>query len=439
MKKRYLLAGVSCVLFLLSCWCDEWGDKPTEPTDWFSCTDTRVALLAETVQAIELKHPFMAAFCETYGLPLWDCADIYQEPGDNAVHFWIPLYKDDYPNEIRVLWYFRLEDGLLDYGPVTRDADFLCRYGQDAEFDYLSYRVFGEDNASGLVFDEHPDTRNGYGSYEVIGMECRDAYIIVELDGLDTPIYKGTTCKEIVAWVDYMDDELSDLPEGEGGGGCGTGVPVGGDGSGKAEKAKQIFKNENMIDQNWETIEDMIEKLEENCMGEALYHGLVEALDGEKIHIEFIPGRSSGFSAYEGTISIGMDYVQSNGLLHEMFHALQYYTKGKDDFNKSTLNCEIEAHYAQYLYLKSLPEFKGSYWEDIYIQFDYLKKIAHLQWSLDKSVNIINDRDFNERFQDVLKAFRETEGYSDELIYKYDPSQSGINTFSILQKLVKNC
>lgn len=175
-------------------------------------------------------------------------------------------------------------------------------------------------------------------------------------------------------------------------------------------------------------------------MGEALYNGLVEAMKSEekKIHIEFIPGMASGFSAYEKTISIGMDYIQSNGLLHEMFHALQYYTKGKDAFNKSTLNCEIEAHYAQYLYLKSLPEFKGSYWEDMYKYDLRLRSIAELDRHLTQFVTTSNDQKLNKQLEAVINAFRTSDDYSDTLIYRYDPNTGGINTFTLLQNLIKN-
>ncbi len=435
MRRKFIQIGF--LLLLFSCWQEEYGGSNPEQEDWFQCTDTRVTPIVETMQAIERERPFMAVFHATYGLPLWDYADIYQEAGSGAVHFWVPLYKNDHPNEIRALWYFKLENGLLDYGPVTRDADLIRRHGQDYQFDYLGYHVFGSGNASGMEFRDHPVTRSEYGGYEIVGIECRDAYVTIELNGISTTTYKGTTCREIKVWTDYINDDIFSQ-SGSGGGGSGSGVPVGG-GRDTTEKAQRIFENKNMIDNNWELLEDMIDKIEENCMGEALYNGLVEALDGKKIHIEFIPGRSSGFSAYEQTISIGMDYVQSNGLLHEMFHALQYYTKGKDKFNKSTLNCEIEAHYAQYLYLRSLPEFKGSYWEEMYEQFDYLLNISDLQFFLDQSIQPINNEMLNVQLELIIESFKETEGYSDELIYEYDPSQSGINNFSLLKNLVKNC
>ena len=434
-KKNFLFYTLPWLCLLLSCLQDEESTQEHQQQieDWFYYTDNHVAPIAKTMRRIEEEQPFMDAFSRQYGIPLWDYADIYQASNDDAVYYWIPLYNSNYPDEIRFIWYFEMKDGLLDYGPITRDATLIKEYGQDFQFDYLSYRVFGRKNASGLEFCDHAETR---GYYELIGIECRDAYIIVG----DITEYKGTFCKEIKVWRDTWDSDIVDEGDDEGNisGGSGSGVPVEGGGN-NTPKAKKIFENQNMNERNWKTIENMLDKIDNNCMGNALHAALEDALGGNKLHIEFISGSSCGFSAYEQTISIGMDYVQSNALLHEMFHALQYYTKGKDNFNKSILNSEIEAHYAQYLYLKSLPEFKGSYWEDMYKYDPRMESIADLEEYLDQSVTATDYQELNKRLETVVDAFRKSDGYSDTLIYKYDPNQGGINTFSLLQKLIKNC
>ena len=265
MKKRLAITSLTCLLLLISCLREEYGsDNALQRKEWFRYTDPRLAPIAETMRRIEDDKPFMDVFCKTYGIPLWDYADIYQETGDDAVHFWIPLYHNDYPNEIRTIWYFKMENDLLDYAPITRDAEFIKQYGQDFQFDYLSYRVFGPKNAAGMEFRDRVETRSEYGSYEVIGYECKDAYVIIELDGMTSTTYKGTICKEIKVWVDYMDENISSLPDGSGGGGGGGGsgsdVPVGGQGEAGTE-AKKIFENKNMTDYNWKTLDKMIEKI----------------------------------------------------------------------------------------------------------------------------------------------------------------------------------
>lgn len=45
-----------------------------------------------------------------------------------------------------------------------------------------------------------------------------------------------------------------------------------------APKAKTIFRNSSMIDENWKVIEKMLDKIMQNCMGKGLYNGLVDVL-----------------------------------------------------------------------------------------------------------------------------------------------------------------
>ena len=170
----------------------------------------------------------------------------------------------------------------------------------------------------------------------------------------------------------------------------------------------------------------------------ALYNGLLDVLDGEKIHIEFIPGSTSSFNT-EPTISLAMDYVESNVLLHEMFHALQYYTKGEETFRNSTLNCEIEAQYAQFIYLRSLPEFKaGSKWFNRYLK-GRRKDIALLNRALTDSITPIHADIFNLYLEFAIETLKKDPNYSNSDIYKYDDSIQNIATFDLLQELVKNC
>lgn len=49
---------------------------------------------------------------------------------------------------------------------------------------------------------------------------------------------------------------------------------------------------------------------------------------------------------------------------HEMMHAYRAYQETTTSYKESTLNGEIEAWYAQYLYTSNLPEYKDSKWED---------------------------------------------------------------------------
>ena len=115
MKRNQLYYLLPCLCLLLSCLQgeDAVDSHQQQMKDWFHCVDKRLAPIAETMRRIEEKNPFMDAFCQQYGTPLWDYADIYQASDTGTMYFWIPLYNSDYPNEIRSLWYFEMKDGLV--------------------------------------------------------------------------------------------------------------------------------------------------------------------------------------------------------------------------------------------------------------------------------------------------------------------------------------
>ena len=51
--------------------------------------------------------------------------------------------------------------------------------------------------------------------------------------------------------------------------------------------------------------------------------------------------------------------MESNHLMHEMFHAFQAYQETTNTYVNAQMNLEIETHYAQYLYVRKLPEYPG--------------------------------------------------------------------------------
>lgn len=113
------------------------------------------------------------------------------------------------------------------------------------------------------------------------------------------------------------------------------------------------------IEETW-----MLDKIMKDCMGKALYNGLKESLKGKTLVIQFNETQDGSFGSQgEGIgISLGMQ-MESNQLFHEMMHAYRTFQETLSSYNGSTLNGEIEAWYAQYLYTSRLPEYVGSKWE----------------------------------------------------------------------------
>ncbi len=230
-------------------------------------------------------------------------------------------------------------------------------------------------------------------------------------------------------------------PINTGGGGGGNG---GGNGSGTAPKAKTIFRNSSMTEANWQKLEQMIEKIMQDCMGEALYNGLVNSLNGKTFTIQFVNSAGSFFNSsdYNG-YSVGIllsTSMESNLLYHEMLHAYQAYQETETSYRNSIINIEIEAFYAQYLYLSKLPEYKGSKWEKWYDQNPLFKSIKKLEDHIDRKGNLMPGVSSSSLDLYILNGpvvqFQQDNSYKYE---KYDYSRSGLDSFKNIRTLTKNC
>lgn len=170
----------------------------------------------------------------------------------------------------------------------------------------------------------------------------------------------------VIEYYQVCDDDTED-DSGSSGGGITGGGGSSTSGGGSAPLAKAMFRNSNMIDQNWGIIERMLEKITEDCMGRNLYNALLEKLDGKQLIIQFVSTGNSRFEKIgEGYgITLNME-MESNQLFHEMMHAYRSYKETLNSYNESMINGEMEAWYAQYLYVKKLPEYDGSKWETKY-------------------------------------------------------------------------
>ncbi|WP_347073580.1 hypothetical protein [Bacteroides thetaiotaomicron] len=240
-------------------------------------------------------------------------------------------------------------------------------------------------------------------------------------------------------------------PSGGGGSGSGGGGSTGGGNTGGAggyepsiaPKAKAIFRNSSMTEANWKVIERMLDKIMEDCMGQALYNGLKSALDGKTLIVQFTNKEYSAFTVNgdASSISIGT-LVESNVFFHEMWHAYQAYHESSSSYKNSLINQDIEAHYAQYLYLRKLPEYAGSKWENYYAKDLRHRSIKNLSKYIDAKGNLSSyttNEKFDFNISSIASIFETTPGYDDPDIYKYDINRSGLSNFSNLRTLTKGC
>ncbi|MFV0538509.1 MAG: hypothetical protein ACK5M3_14245 [Dysgonomonas sp.] len=251
----------------------------------------------------------------------------------------------------------------------------------------------------------------------------------------------------------FLMDEFYEGPYGSGGGGVDPSIPpindngsIGsGGGSGTAPKAKAIFRNSNMTNENWELLEKMLDKIMKDCMGEALYNGLANSLNGKTLTIQFIPsGTGSYFSynSYDGsTVGISLSTsMESNQLYHEMMHAYQAYQETEYSFEHSIINLEIEAFYAQYLYTSKLPEFAGSKWEKRYENIPLMKSIKDLEEFVDNKGNLISGKLVNSLDRYILTGpVAEFQKHNAYQYAAYNNSRRGLDNFKNMRILTQNC
>ena len=137
-----------------------------------------------------------------------------------------------------------------------------------------------------------------------------------------------------------------------------------------------------------------------------------------------------------------MTITESNVFFHEMWHAYQAYQESESAYMNSLVNQEIEAHYAQYLYLRKLPEYKGSKWENYYAKDRRMGATKSLEQYITPKGNLYPDANidvFNFHVLSIASIFETTKGYDDQSFYKYDDTRSGLNNFSNLRTLTKDC
>jgi len=204
-----------------------------------------------------------------------------------------------------------------------------------------------------------------------------------------------------------------------------------------APKATKIFRNTNLSLENWKILENMLNKIMNDCLGQSLYNGLTSSLKGGTLAIQF--GSEYSFGYGTGGITLGGN--ESNRLFHEMWHAYESYQETYDTYKSNLLNLEIEARYAQYLYVSSLPEYAGSSWEKVWTTNQGRKEIANLKDYIDSYGKLHSGKtesglDSYLR-NNVLPVFQNS-GTSYASM-NYNTNRTGSNNFKNLQTLSKNC
>ena len=386
---------------------------------------------------------FTSKFIEAYGYPLWKDARAFRENGHKI--YAVPVKSLISGKEIEAVWFFSIGTKRTHYHIYTRKrADVITRQvGDEAEqtwmFDYFTQYALHKKPVSGLTFVKSKTSTNTRSWNWERDENC-------EL------IYNATagpyTYDTYYCWSEERLREECDTDDGGYGRRGWEGELDWGDSGGNSSneddtpRAKLIFRNSNMTKKNWEIIESMLDKIIENCMGETLYDELANLLDGKTLSIQFNEG-SNGSFGYQGEstgICLGIQ-MESNQLFHEMMHVYRSYQETTSSYKSSTLNGEIEAWYAQYLYTSNLVEYKGSKWEERDYTDPRRKRIKNL-------TNYINDKGKllpgvnladleNEIVNNIVPIFHKYHYTADK--YPFEYNRPGLENFKCINKLTINC
>lgn len=269
-------------------------------------------------------------------------------------------------------------------------------------------------------------------------------------DGEDDDDDEDYFCGFCAEYVPYghicsEDEEVEEIPSGGGVWGGGGGSPGGG-GSGSqpiniAPRAKALFRNPSMTDADWNSLESLLNKIMDDCMGEGLYRGLSGFLKGNTISFQFTSDNEAVYNPGNNILKLNRN-MDSNELFHEMLHAYQYQNdKSTASFFNAAINHEIETHYAQYLYLEGTLEYDTSDWrKGMKGGSSRVQTIANLSHFIDEKGNLLSGVDISQldiylEFN-VVPAFKGDDAYKK---YSYDKNYDSLSNFSNLREITKNC
>ena len=401
-------------------------NKPM-PTTFFAYSDRRLEALIATLRDINDNIPFVTSFQEEYGMPLWDFAyTISEEEGD--IYF-VPIFDARTPLEIRSFWFFRISGGLMTYAPYKFDETFISDSEQRFIFDFLNYLVFGENNTSGAIFVEKaPQTRAW-----ITVTRCWDVYTGTA-EHLE---FSYSNCIDTTYWIDevFVWNSVPDPSRGERGS-----LPLTGGGGGSSGSGSQaIFGNDQLTEDTWKLLDDMLDEILDDCMGGNLYNEIKKQLNGDKVTIQIVDGIDSSYNWNTNTLSLNVNDLESYAYLHELIHLYQTLQETISSFENTLMNREIEAQYAQYLFLRKQPVWQEKY-EEVYRRSQRGNAIINLDVYIDEHGSLQDESlaELAECFisENVVSALQMYEAYAN---YPFDVNQGVLQMFSNINVLTKNC
>ena len=238
------------------------------------------------------------------------------------------------------------------------------------------------------------------------------------------------------------------------GGGEGENPDPPGDSGGSPESDFwKIFYNDSLSTQEKETLEKIRDTLLNDCMGNKLYNSIKGYTTNNPLYFNVSSGESGAFGPLgpDGAIGISIGkQTEVNQVIHELVHALIFFEVKASHpnnyvelYNSATLNYEIPANYAQYIFLKKnnyLEE--GSKWSNQYNDDPRKFIIRKLSVFLDDKGNLLPNIEEEELEMEIMNGIVpifQKYHYTEENNYFFDWNNAGLGLFSIINRLTENC
>ena len=237
------------------------------------------------------------------------------------------------------------------------------------------------------------------------------------------------------------------------GGGGENPDPPGDGGGSSASDFWKIFYNDSLSTQEKERLEKIRDTLLNDCMGNMLYNSIKGYTANNPLYFNVSSGENGAFGPLGPNgamgISIGKQ-TEVNQVIHELVHALIFFEMKASNpnnyvelYNSATLNYEIPANYAQYIFLTKNNYLKdGSKWNSQYNDDPRKLRIRKLSAFLDLKGNLlpnVGEEELELEIMNGIVPVFQKYHYTEENNYFFDWNNVGLGLFSIINRLTANC
>ena len=221
----------------------------------------------------------------------------------------------------------------------------------------------------------------------------------------------------------------------EGGSGGNTGD--GNSSSTTTSKAQKLLKSTTLTDAEWEILEDWLDDILKNCMGNAMYNGLVNRMGTSRW--TFVIDSTAEYDTFSGSTITLRSLDDPYAFMHELFHGYQAYQETASTFNAATANLEVEAQLAKVMYMldgRNLDEYVENFKE--LREDDFMNNFLFLNTFLNHKGQLANSNHediFMTYFQKIGLAYTESDP-----MYKWDYDRISFNqNMKNIFELAKGC